>query len=183
MLTTGDDGDARLWDLASGRKPGPLNGGHRRRHGRVVQPRRQLVVTAGGSDDTARVWEWPPASSFGCFAAIRTSSRPWTSAPTANLAVTGLLGQHGPNLGPGHGPQPGRAQGPSRHGRPRSASARTAATWSTAQLRRHGARLGRRDGRAAARAARAGVPSDPADPDPVTVQDLTDSLILATRAR
>ena len=88
VLITADGGDARLWDLTTG-APRSLKGHTGDVMGGAFSPDGQLVVTAGGSDDTARVWRVATGEQLRV---LRGHSNLVTSvdvSPDGKLAATG----------------------------------------------------------------------------------------------
>jgi WD40 repeat protein len=57
LATGGEEGTAKLWDIATLREIGTLKGHLRSIHALDISPDGQRLATAGGGDESVKVWD------------------------------------------------------------------------------------------------------------------------------
>jgi WD40 repeat protein len=87
VLTSGDDGSARLWDASTGRSVAILRGHTAPVGGAAFSPDGRLVVTASG-DRTAHVWRVPTGKSAAILRGHSALVRAPAFSPDGRLVVT-----------------------------------------------------------------------------------------------
>jgi WD40 repeat protein len=170
VLTTGDKGEARLWDLATG-EPRSLEGGRGSVWGGEFTPDGTRVVTAGGSGETARVWDVASGDRLRVLVGHSNVVKSVDVGPDGELAVTGsadntariwdldtgrtlvVLKGHGDTVSAVAFSPDGRYVLTGSYDG-------TARVWDVAT------------GEQVLELRNAGVPTDPTDPEPVTIADL-----------
>ncbi|HMA38310.1 MAG TPA: hypothetical protein VKY74_27935, partial [Chloroflexia bacterium] len=89
LLTGGDDGSARLWDLATGRTVRTFAGPAGPVRAIAIAPDGRLLLTGGGADGSARLWDLATGQPIRAFAGHTAAVTGVAFAPDGHTALTG----------------------------------------------------------------------------------------------